>query len=64
MIVVTHEMEFARRIADTVLFIDGGAILEATPGEEFFTKPRSARAQRFLDSMAPLPDDVPATTTT
>ena len=64
MIVVTHEMEFARRIADTVLFLDGGAILEATPGEEFFTKPRSARAQRFLDSMAPLPDDVPATTTT
>ena len=64
MIVVTHEMEFARRIADTGLFLDGGAILEATPGEEFFTKPRSARAQRFLDSMAPLPDDVPATTTT
>ena len=64
MIVVTHEMEFARRIADTVLFLDGGAILEATPGEEFFTKPRSARAQRVLDSMAPLPDDVPATTTT
>ena len=32
MIVVTHEMEFARRVADTVLFLDGGKILEATPG--------------------------------
>lgn len=33
MIVVTHEMEFARRVADTVLFLDGGKILEATPGK-------------------------------
>lgn len=57
MLVVTHEMEFARRVADTVLFLDGGKILEATPGDEFFTKPRSERAQRFLDSMAPLSDD-------
>lgn len=54
MIVVTHEMEFARRVADTVLFLDGGKILEATPGEEFFSRPRSERARRFLDSMAPL----------
>lgn len=54
MIVVTHEMEFARRVADTVLFLDGGKILEATPGDEFFTRPRSDRARRFLDSMAPL----------
>lgn len=54
MIVVTHEMEFARRVADTVLFLDGGKILEATPGDEFFNQPRSARARRFLDSMAPL----------
>lgn len=64
MIVVTHEMEFARRVADTVLFLDAGSILEATPGEEFFTKPRSERAQRFLDSMAPLSDDVPPVTRT
>lgn len=54
MIVVTHEMEFARRVADTVLFLDGGKILEATPGDEFFNRPRSDRARRFLDSMAPL----------
>lgn len=57
MLVVTHEMEFARRVADTVLFLDGGQILEATPSEEFFTTPRSERARRFLDSMAPLSDD-------
>lgn len=57
MLVVTHEMEFARRVADTVLFLDGGKILEATPGGEFFAKPRSERAQRFLDSMAPLSDE-------
>jgi polar amino acid transport system ATP-binding protein len=57
MIIVTHEMEFARRVADTVLFLDGGKILEATPGAEFFAQPRSERARHFLDSMAPLPDD-------
>jgi polar amino acid transport system ATP-binding protein len=57
MIVVTHEMEFARRVADTVLFLDGGKILEATPGNEFFTTPRSERARRFLDSMAPLSEE-------
>ncbi len=60
MIVVTHEMEFARRVADTVLFLDGGKILEATPSEEFFTSPRSDRARRFLDSMAPLSDSLPS----
>ncbi len=60
MLVVTHEMEFAKRVADTVLFLDGGTILEATPGQEFFTRPRSERAQRFLESMAPLSDEEPA----
>lgn len=60
MVVVTHEMEFARRVADTVLFLDQGMILEATPSDEFFTRPRSKRAQRFLDSMAPLSDEVPS----
>lgn len=59
MVVVTHEMEFARRVADTVLFLDQGKILEATPSDEFFSKPRSERAQRFLDSMAPLSDEEP-----
>lgn len=63
MLVVTHEMEFARRVADTVLFLDAGTILESTPSEEFFANPRSERARRFLDSMAPLSDDASPTET-
>jgi polar amino acid transport system ATP-binding protein len=59
MVVVTHEMEFARRVADTVLFLDAGKILEASSAEEFFTNPQSERARRFLDSMAPI-SEVPA----
>lgn len=59
MVVVTHEMEFARRVADTVLFLDGGKILEASSAEEFFTNPQSERARRFLDSMSPI-SEVPA----
>jgi polar amino acid transport system ATP-binding protein len=54
MIVVTHEMEFARRIADTVLFLDGGVIAERAGGAEFFDHPRTDRARAFLESMAPL----------
>ncbi len=48
MIVVTHEMHFAREIADRVVFIDGGEILEVSPPEEFFTRPQHPRTQRFL----------------
>lgn len=48
MICVTHEMGFAREVADRVLFMDEGKILErATPGE-FFSRPRHPRAQQFL----------------
>ena len=49
MLVVTHEMGFARRVADRVLFMDEGRILEDTPSETFFQSPRTERAQRFLD---------------
>ncbi|MFP2307276.1 amino acid ABC transporter ATP-binding protein [Citrobacter braakii] len=48
MIVVTHEMHFAREIADRVVFIDGGEILEVAAPEDFFTRPQHPRAQRFL----------------
>ena len=48
MIVVTHEMHFAREIADRVVFIDGGDILEVAPPEAFFTRPQHPRTQRFL----------------
>lgn len=48
MIVVTHEMHFAREIADRVVFIDGGDILEIAPPAAFFTHPQHPRTQRFL----------------
>lgn len=57
MIVVTHEMEFARRVADTVLFLENGVIMERRPGKEFFARPKTERARRFLESMAPVTDD-------
>lgn len=51
MVIVTHEMNFARRVADRVIFMDGGAILEEAPADEFFTRPRTQRARDFLDSI-------------
>jgi glutamate transport system ATP-binding protein len=48
MIVVTHEMGFARTAADRVLFMSDGAIVEENTPEEFFTNPRSERAKDFL----------------
>jgi len=48
MMVVTHEMGFARRVADRVLFMDSGSIVEDADGEAFFAAPRSERARAFL----------------
>jgi len=48
MLCVTHEMGFARDVADRIWFIDAGEILETAPPEEFFKNPRHPRAQRFL----------------
>jgi glutamate/aspartate transport system ATP-binding protein len=48
MMVVTHEMGFARRVADRVVFMDAGEIVEDAATEEFFARPRSDRAQQFL----------------
>lgn len=48
MAVVTHEMGFAREVADRVMFMDAGRILEDAPPAEFFTTPRGPRAQVFL----------------
>jgi glutamate/aspartate transport system ATP-binding protein len=48
MIVVTHEMGFAQRVADRVLFMDGGEILEDTPKAQFFSTPATDRAKQFL----------------
>jgi len=48
MLIATHEMSFARDIADRVCFLDGGAILEQGLPDEIFTSPREARTQQFL----------------
>lgn len=51
MIVVTHEMNFARRVADRVVFMADGAIVEEGAPDAFFDHPRSQRARDFLDSI-------------
>lgn len=51
MVVVTHEMGFARRAADRVVFMADGAIVEENTPEEFFTNPQSDRAKDFLDKV-------------
>jgi len=48
MIVVTHEMGFAREVAHRVIFMDNGTILEEAPPEEFFIRPQHERAKQFL----------------
>ncbi|WP_107924305.1 amino acid ABC transporter ATP-binding protein [Lysinibacillus parviboronicapiens] len=48
MIVVTHEMGFAREVANKVVFMDGGDIIEANHPEEFFTNPQNERTKAFL----------------
>ncbi|KZE28892.1 amino acid ABC transporter ATP-binding protein (PAAT family) [Crenobacter luteus] len=48
MMVVTHEMGFAREVADRVVFIDHGQVLESAAPAEFFSAPRTERAQQFL----------------
>ena len=49
MLIVTHEMSFARAIADRIIFLDEGSIVEEADPETFFTNPRTERAKRFLD---------------
>ncbi|MEY9840019.1 amino acid ABC transporter ATP-binding protein [Streptacidiphilus sp. EB103A] len=51
MLVVTHEMGFARRAADRVVFLDAGRIVETAPPEEFFANPRTERARDFLSKI-------------
>ncbi|MDY4581791.1 MAG: amino acid ABC transporter ATP-binding protein [Candidatus Faecousia sp.] len=50
MVIVTHEMRFARAIADRVVFLDGGVIVEQSPPEIFFNNPRTQRARDFLQT--------------
>jgi len=51
MIVVTHEMGFAREVAKRVVFMDDGQIVEVAPPNEFFTNPKSERSKTFLDAI-------------
>ena len=51
MVVVTHEMGFARKVADKVLFMDAGYIVEEAPPEELFTNPKDPRLQQFLKAV-------------
>ncbi len=48
MIVVTHEMGFAKQVADEIVFMDGGEIVEQAAPDEFFSRPKSERARLFL----------------
>lgn len=49
MLVVTHEWGFARELADTIAFMDGGVLVEKSPPSEFFVAPKTARAAEFLE---------------
>ncbi|WP_460274413.1 amino acid ABC transporter ATP-binding protein [Celeribacter sp. ULVN23_4] len=51
MICVTHEMGFARQVADRVIFMDQGSVIESAPPNEFFDNPREERTQRFLSQI-------------
>ncbi len=50
MLIVTHQLEFARAVADRIVFIDGGTIVEEASPEKFFTAPKTERARKFLEA--------------
>lgn len=52
MVIVTHEMQFARAIADRIIFLEGGKIAEESEPEQFFTNPKTQRAKEFLQTFA------------
>ena len=49
MVIVTHEMQFAREIADRIAFVDAGVVLEQGTSDDFFNRPREERTQKFLE---------------
>jgi polar amino acid transport system ATP-binding protein len=51
MVCVTHEMGFAKEVADRILFVCDGQIVEDAPPEKFFTNPKNPRLQQFLNSV-------------
>jgi len=50
MLIVTHQMQFARAVADKIIFMDGGEIVETGSPEEFWTNPKTERAKKFLEN--------------
>jgi polar amino acid transport system permease protein len=55
MVVVTHELRFARDVADRAIFLEGGRIVEDAPARDLLTAPREPQTQRFLASLVGLP---------
>jgi len=51
MVIVTHEMGFAKEVADRIIFVDGGKIIEEAPPAEFFTNPKNPRLKDFLSKV-------------
>ncbi|MGL6010131.1 MAG: amino acid ABC transporter ATP-binding protein [Shewanella oncorhynchi] len=51
MVIVTHEMGFARDVSDRVIFMDGGYVVESSPPDELFSHPKEARTQAFLSKV-------------
>jgi general L-amino acid transport system ATP-binding protein len=51
MVVVTHEMGFARKVADQMVFMDSGEIVETSPPDTFFESPKSERCKNFLSQI-------------
>jgi polar amino acid transport system ATP-binding protein len=51
MMVATHEMGFAKEVADTVMFMDGGLVVEQAPPKDLLCNPREARTQKFLEKV-------------
>ena len=51
MLVVTHEMDFARNVSSKVMFMEGGSVIESSPAHEFFENPKEARSQAFIQSI-------------
>ena len=54
MVVVTHEMQFARRVANRIVFMEGGVVVEEGTPEAIFTAPKEERTKRFLSGLNPL----------
>ena len=52
MLIVTHEMQFARAVADRMIFIDEGRIVEEGSAEEFFERPKTERLRKFLQTFS------------